>query len=118
MANATDKIMTMSDAISTFVRDGSSVALEGFTHLIPTAAGHEIALVGGSVRDDAASVGKLVELRRLYEPFLVGLGIYFRLPLPAVWPTGDGPDNWQTSAWLRQAGPLASLGIDPKDEHF
>ena len=42
MANATDKIMTMSDAISTFVRDGSSVALEGFTHLIPTAAGHEI----------------------------------------------------------------------------
>lgn len=74
--------------------------------------------MGGSVRDDAASVGKLVELRRLYEPFLVGLGIYFRLPLPAVWPTGDGPDNWQTSAWLRQAGPLASLGIDPKDEHF
>ena len=74
--------------------------------------------MGVSVRDDTASVGKLVELRKLYEPFLVGLGIYFRLPLPAVWPTGDGPDNWQTSAWLRQAGPLASLGIDPKDEHF
>jgi glutaconate CoA-transferase subunit A len=37
-----DKSMTMRDAIATYVRDGDTVALEGFTHLIPTAAGHEI----------------------------------------------------------------------------
>lgn len=37
-----DKTMTMRDAIAAFVADGSTVALEGFTHLIPTAAGHEI----------------------------------------------------------------------------
>jgi glutaconate CoA-transferase, subunit A len=28
--------------IAELVKDGDSVALEGFTHLIPTAAGHEI----------------------------------------------------------------------------
>ncbi|HEY0767860.1 MAG TPA: CoA-transferase [Steroidobacteraceae bacterium] len=34
--------MTLSDSIAHHVRDGQSVALEGFTHLIPFAAGHEI----------------------------------------------------------------------------
>ncbi|WP_404789552.1 CoA transferase subunit A [Streptomyces pristinaespiralis] len=34
--------MTMKDAIASFVHDGDTVSLEGFTHLIPTAAGHEI----------------------------------------------------------------------------
>jgi len=33
---------SLSDAVRTFVRDGDTVALEGFTHLIPHAAGHEI----------------------------------------------------------------------------
>ncbi|HEV7627820.1 MAG TPA: CoA-transferase [Streptomyces sp.] len=37
-----DKTMTMREAVATHVRDGDTVALEGFTHLIPTAAGHEI----------------------------------------------------------------------------
>jgi glutaconate CoA-transferase subunit A len=36
------KLMRMSDAIAAFVHDGDCVALEGFTHLIPFAAGHEI----------------------------------------------------------------------------
>src|SRR5712691_4257852 len=36
------KLMTMKDASASFVRDGDSVVLEGFTHLIPFAAGHEI----------------------------------------------------------------------------
>lgn len=38
----TDKVMTMKAAVAAFVRDGDTVCLEGFTHLIPTAAGHEI----------------------------------------------------------------------------
>jgi glutaconate CoA-transferase subunit A len=33
---------TLLDAISSLVHDGDTVALEGFTHLIPFAAGHEI----------------------------------------------------------------------------
>jgi glutaconate CoA-transferase subunit A len=36
------EITPLRDAIATLVRDGDTVALEGFTHLIPFAAGHEI----------------------------------------------------------------------------
>jgi glutaconate CoA-transferase subunit A len=35
-------IVTLSDAVSELVSDGDVVALEGFTHLIPHAAGHEL----------------------------------------------------------------------------
>ena len=34
--------LSLEEAIATHVRDGQVVALEGFTHLIPFAAGHEI----------------------------------------------------------------------------
>ena len=37
-----DKLTSLNEAVSELVRDGDSVALEGFTHLIPTAAAHEI----------------------------------------------------------------------------
>jgi glutaconate CoA-transferase, subunit A len=37
-----NKLLTLSDAIEQFVRDGDSVYAAGFTHLIPFAAGHEI----------------------------------------------------------------------------
>ena len=36
------QILSLPEAIAQFVRPGDSVALEGFTHLIPFAAGHEI----------------------------------------------------------------------------
>jgi glutaconate CoA-transferase, subunit A len=35
-------LLSLADAIARHVHDGQSVALEGFTHLIPFAAGHEI----------------------------------------------------------------------------
>ena len=35
-------LLSLREAIATYVKDGASVALEGFTHLIPFAAGHEI----------------------------------------------------------------------------
>ena len=35
-------IITLGEAISRHVNDGDCVALEGFTHLIPTAASHEL----------------------------------------------------------------------------
>jgi glutaconate CoA-transferase subunit A len=35
-------IVPLADAIAELVRDGDAVALEGFTHLIPVAAGQEI----------------------------------------------------------------------------
>ncbi len=36
------EIVTLTDAVAELVHDGDSVALEGFTHLIPFAAGHEL----------------------------------------------------------------------------
>ena len=36
------EITTLREAIAELVRDGQTVALEGFTHLIPYAAGHEL----------------------------------------------------------------------------
>ncbi len=36
------EVTTLSEAVAGLVRDGDSVALEGFTHLIPFAAGHEL----------------------------------------------------------------------------
>lgn len=38
----TSRIMPLADAIRRLVKDGQSVALEGFAHLVPYAAGHEI----------------------------------------------------------------------------
>jgi glutaconate CoA-transferase subunit A len=36
------RILSLRDAIAQFLKDGDMVAMEGFTHLIPHAAGHEI----------------------------------------------------------------------------
>jgi glutaconate CoA-transferase subunit A len=38
----TSKVASMRDAIADLVRDGETIAIEGFTHLIGFAAGHEI----------------------------------------------------------------------------
>ena len=34
--------LSLHDAIAEYVHDGATVAMEGFTHLIPFAAGYEI----------------------------------------------------------------------------
>src|SRR5438045_8922456 len=36
------ELASLSDAVGSLVHDGDVVALEGFTHLIPHAAGHEV----------------------------------------------------------------------------
>jgi glutaconate CoA-transferase subunit A len=36
------EFLSLPDAVAAYVHDGSTLALEGFTHLIPFAAGHEI----------------------------------------------------------------------------
>jgi glutaconate CoA-transferase subunit A len=36
------ELMSLTDAVAATVSDGDSIALEGFTHLIPFAAGHEL----------------------------------------------------------------------------
>lgn len=36
------EILELKEAVARYVKDGSTIAMEGFTHLIPHAAGHEI----------------------------------------------------------------------------
>ncbi|MEN0060754.1 MAG: CoA-transferase [Myxococcota bacterium] len=42
LKSAPTPVLELSELIGTFVHPGDTVALEGFTHLIPMAAGHEI----------------------------------------------------------------------------
>src|SRR4030088_211014 len=36
------RFLSLAEAVEDVLRDGDSVAMEGFTHLIPYAAGHEV----------------------------------------------------------------------------
>ncbi len=62
------KIAQLATAIHDFVRDGDQIALEGFTHLIPFAAGHEIIRQG---RRDLTLVRLTPDL--IYDQ-LIGMG--------------------------------------------
>jgi glutaconate CoA-transferase, subunit A len=65
--------VTLTDGVAELVRDGDSVALEGFTHLIPFAAGHELVRQG---RRDLELVRMTPDL--LYDQ-LIGMGCARRL---------------------------------------
>jgi glutaconate CoA-transferase, subunit A len=67
------QLLPLKEAIAAHVRDGARVALEGFTHLIPFAAGHEIARQG---RRDLHLIRMTPDL--LYDQ-LIGLGCAARL---------------------------------------
>ena len=47
---------------------------------------------------------RLVEMRRSYEPFVVGLGRLLMMPVPPWWRSSPARDNWQTSP-RRDGGP-------------
>ena len=47
---------------------------------------------------------RLLEMRRSYEPFVVGLGRLLMMPMPPWWRPASARDNWQTSP-RRDGGP-------------
>jgi glutaconate CoA-transferase subunit A len=63
------EILTLPDAVAGLVHDGDTVAMEGFTHLIPFAAGHEIIRQG---RTDLTLVRMTPDL--LYDQ-MIGMGL-------------------------------------------
>jgi glutaconate CoA-transferase subunit A len=67
------EIATLSDAVAGLVHDGDSVALEGFTHLIPFAAGHEVLRQG---RTDLELIRMTPDI--LYDQ-MIGMGAARRL---------------------------------------
>ncbi|HVS75613.1 MAG TPA: CoA-transferase [Steroidobacteraceae bacterium] len=67
------QLLPLKEAIAAHVRDGARVALEGFTHLIPFAAGHEIVRQG---RRDLHLIRMTPDL--IYDQ-LIGMGCASRL---------------------------------------
>ena len=67
------EVVALRDAVDELVRDGDTVALEGFTHLIPIAAGHELIRQG---RRDLALIRMTPDL--IYDQ-LIGAGCARRL---------------------------------------
>jgi glutaconate CoA-transferase, subunit A len=67
------RITSLTDAVAELVHDGDSVALEGFTHLIPFAAGHELLRQG---RRDLELIRMTPDL--LYDQ-MIGMGAARRL---------------------------------------
>jgi glutaconate CoA-transferase subunit A len=65
--------MSLTEAVAELVSDGDSVALEGFTHLIPFAAGHEIIRQG---RRELELIRMTPDL--LYDQ-MIGMGVVRRL---------------------------------------
>jgi glutaconate CoA-transferase, subunit A len=67
------RFLSLPDAIAEHVRDGMTIALEGFTHLIPFAAGHEIIRQG---RRELTLIRMTPDL--IYDQ-LIGMGCVRRL---------------------------------------
>jgi len=67
------EIVSLQDAVAELVHDGDSVALEGFTHLIPFAAGHELLR---QRRTDLELIRMTPDL--LYDQ-LIGMGVARRI---------------------------------------
>lgn len=66
-------IMSLRDAVAALIHDGDSIALEGFTHLIPTAAAHEI------IRQGRRELTLIRMTPDLVYDLLIGMGCARRL---------------------------------------
>ena len=75
--------------------------------------------LGLKLRDTPEADHKLIELRAMYEPYVYALANHLSQTLPPWIPVKKGKDNWQTTAWGRTAGMLASEGETVfRDDHF
>lgn len=67
------RISSLAEAIKSAIRDGDTVAIEGFTHLIPHAAGHEI------IRQDRKGLTLIRMTPDLIYDQLIGMGCVAKL---------------------------------------
>jgi len=59
---------------------------------------------GLKLRDGEEADRRLIELRRMYEPYIHTLASYLNQTLPPWIPQKKGKDNWQTTAWGQSTG--------------
>jgi hypothetical protein len=73
---------------------------------------------GLKLNDGEAADNRLLELRRMYEPYIYALAQYLSQPLPPWIPLKKGKDNWQTTAWGQAAGLVEKQHAHATDDHF
>ena len=74
---------------------------------------------GMKLHDGEAADRRLIELRRMYEPYVFALASYLMQPLPAWIPRSKGKkDNWQTTAWGHASGMAEKDHAHAHDDHF
>ena len=61
---------------------------------------------------------KLIELRKLYEPYAFALAEAFQQTLPTWIPAKKTKDNWQTTAWAKKMGNGEAAAALMHDDHF
>jgi hypothetical protein len=76
---------------------------------------------GLKLRDGDEADRRLIELRRMYEPYIHALATYLNQTLPPWIPQKKGKDNWQTTAWGQSTGLIEkekeTSHVHP-DDHF
>jgi hypothetical protein len=89
---------------------------EQLRHIRDILAQHGLKLHDGEEADR-----RLIELRRMYEPYIFALAAYLNQMLPPWIPQKKGKDNWQTSAWGQSTGLVEKEKESPHvhaDDHF
>ncbi|HLZ52361.1 MAG TPA: potassium channel family protein [Candidatus Acidoferrum sp.] len=89
---------------------------EDLRRIRDTLAQHGLKLLDGEDADR-----RLLELRRMYEPYIHALAAYLNQTLPPWIPQKKGKDNWQTTAWGQSAGLFEKEKDAPHvhvDDHF
>jgi hypothetical protein len=79
-----------------------------------------LAAHGMKLHDGEEADRHLLELRRMYEPYIYALAAYLNQALPPWIPVKKGKDNWQTTAWGRESGLIMKKDVTTAvvDEHF
>src|SRR5246127_4914295 len=74
---------------------------------------------GMKLHDGEEADRKLLEFRKMYEPYIHALANYLNQTLPPWIPQKKGKDNWQTTAWAQSSGlvdkTVATVAVD---DHF
>ena len=74
---------------------------------------------GMKLRDGEQADRKLLEFRKMYEPYIFALANYLNQTLPPWIPQKKGKDNWQTTAWAQSAGVIdKEVATVVADDHF
>ena len=103
-------IVSLSEAVAQLIADGDCVAMEGFTHLIPHAAGHEV------IRQRKRNLRLVRMTPDLIYDQLIGAGCASALPSASTATHTIAPDCWPKPALMCSSStpPTATPAESPR----